>query len=346
MPDGTTESPDVDSMGEDTTGEGALPPVKATECRNCGQRFVGNYCPNCGQEAVPPDSVLGVLSVFFRELVDVEGGLWTSIRALTARPGVALSRYLGGARQDLMHPGRYLLASIVVAFGTDRVFTWIGMRTPYDERVSGSVTEPESSKADPATDELQSLLTWAAERVLESQVFLIAGYLLLTGFLSLTIWRLFRSHFQRGAQAVAFSALVVGHTVFLSTVAELLYFPADYLRAGPTSGLPANALVVITAVYVTLVTTRTFGGGWKSSAKGLLAIGWAGLEQVVVQGIVIGGYFAWIIYTRLGDELSAEGAFKLSGDTTAMAVPILPAVAILLIPFALHAGLEFYYRRQ
>jgi hypothetical protein len=61
---------------------------------------------------------------------------------------------------------------------------------------------------------------------------------------------------------------------------------------------------------------------------------------------VIGGYFAWIIYARLGDELSAGGAFKISGDTTAMAVPILPAVAILLIPFALHAGLEFYYRRK
>jgi hypothetical protein len=290
--------------------------------------------------------VLGVLSVFFRELVDIEGGLWPSMWALTARPGVALSRYLSGARQGLMHPGRYLLASIVVAFGTDRAFTWLGMRTPYDERVSGFVTETESSEVEPVADEVQSLVTWAAERVLESQVFLIAGYLLLTGFLSLTIWRLFRRHFQRGTQAVAFSALVVGHTVFLSTVAELLYFPADYLRAGPTSGLPTKALVVITAVYVAFVTTRTFGGGWKSSAKGLLAIGWAGLEQVLVQGIVIGGYFAWIIYARLGDELSAEGTFKISGDTMAMAVPILPAVAILLIPFALHAGLEFYYRRK
>ncbi|MCS3616890.1 DUF3667 domain-containing protein [Salinibacter ruber] len=308
---------------------------------------MGTYCPDCGQDVNPPDSVLGVLSVFFRELVDIEGGLWPSMWALTARPGVALSRYLGGARQDLMHPGRYLLASIVVAFGTDRAFTWIGMRTPYDERVSGSVTETESSEVDPGpADEVQSLVTWAAERVLESQVFLSVGYLLLTGFLSLTIWRLFRSYFQRGAQAVAFSALVVGHTVFLSTVAELFYFPIDYLRAGPSSGLPANALVVITAVYVTFVATRTFGGGWKSSAKGLLAIGWAGLEQVLVQGIVIGGYFAWIIYARLGDELPAEGAFKISGDTMAMAVPILPAVAILLIPFALHAGLEFYYRHR
>lgn len=141
---------------------------------------------------------------------------------------------------------------------------------------------------------------------------------------------------------MAFSALVVGHAVFLSTVAELFYFPIDYLRAGPSSGLPANALAVITAVYVTLVTTKTFGGGWKSSAKGLLAIGWAGLEQVLVQGIVIGVYFAWIIYARLGDELSAEGTVKLSpGDTTAMAVPILLMLAVSLVPFALHAGWSF-----
>lgn len=47
-----------------------------TECSNCGRRFVGTYCPDRGQEADPPGTALGVLSVFVRELIDTEGGLW------------------------------------------------------------------------------------------------------------------------------------------------------------------------------------------------------------------------------------------------------------------------------
>jgi len=344
MPDRTDGPTGTDA----SAGEAPLLPVESDQCKNCGRRFVGEYCPQCGQEATPPTSALGVLSVFFRELVDIEGGLWPSMWTLTIRPGEALSHYLGGARQRLMHPGRYLLASIVVAFGTDRAFTWLGMRTPYDERVSANITETESSEVAPeTTTEIQSLLVWAADRVMESQAFLIGTNLLLTGFLSLTIWRLFRSHSERGAQAVAFSAFVVGHTVFLRSAAELLYIPADYITAGPSSGLPTNGTIVITAVYVVVVTTGTFGGGWKSGAKGLLAIGWAAFEQALVLGVVIGGYLTWMIYARLGGEMSAGGTFNLSiGDTTAVAMQTLPLLAISLVPFALHAGLELYYRSR
>lgn len=327
-------------------GNGAI--VQTTECPNCKRRFVGNYCPSCGQEATPPTSALGVLSVFVRELVDIEGGLWPTMWALTRRPGQALSRYLNGARQRLMHPGRYLLAAIVVAFGADRIFTWFGMRTPYDERVSEGITRTEASEIAPETAaQIQSLLVSTADRVMESQAFLIATNLLLTGFLSLTIWRLFRRHFEHGAQAVAFSAFVVGHTVFLGTAAEILYTPAAYLNGGPSTGLPTNATIIITAVYVVIVTAGTFDGGWRSGAKGLLATGWAAFEQALVLGIVIGGYVTWMIYTRVGDELSSGGTFNLSfGDTTAVAMQLLPLLAIILIPFALHAGLEFYYRQE
>lgn len=354
MPDGTAEPARATPPDRPTSAEGEASREEATsltrtnECQNCRRRFVGEYCPQCGQEATPPTSALGVLSVFFRELVDIESGLWPSMWALTRRPGEALSLYLGGARQGLMHPGRYLLASIVVAFGTDRVFTWLGMRTPYGERVSEGITETESSGVAPGTTaEIQSLLVWAADRVMESQAFLIATNLVLTGFLSLTVWRLFRRHFERGAQAVAFSAFVVGHTVFLGSAAELLYIPADYLSAGSSSGLPTNATIIITAVYVVAVTTGTFGGGWKSGAKGLLAIGWAAFEQALTLGIVIGGYVTWMIYARLGNEVPAGGTFNLSiNDTTAVAMQILPLLAFSLLPFALHAGLELYYRRK
>jgi hypothetical protein len=231
--------------------------VKTRTCQNCSRRFVGNYCPNFGQEADPPDSVLGALSIFFRELIDIEGGLGPTLWGLTARPGHVLARYIGGARQRLMHPGRYLLAAIVVAFGTRQVFTWLGIRQPYDERISTNLSDEETAEVTPETaGEIQSLLVSTANRVIESQGFLIATNLLLAGLLSLTIWRLFRSHFERGVQAVAFSAFLVAHTTFLETAAKLLYMPGAYVRSGPSPGLSMDISLAIIVVYMDLENLR------------------------------------------------------------------------------------------
>jgi len=346
-----SESSNQDSAESGSTPEppnSSLVPAETSQCSNCGRRFLGNYCPSCGQEADPPGSVLKVLSVFFRELVDIEGGLWPTIRALSVRPGQALASYLGGARQRLMHPGRYLLAAIVVAFGTKQVFTWLGMRTPYDERVPAGFKESGAQEASPETaKEIQSLVVSTADLVLESQWFLVATNLLLTVLFGLIVWRLFRDQFERLSQAVAFSTFVVAHTVFLETAAEVLYVPIRYLNDGPASGLPTNAMVAITTIYVVIATVSAFGGGWKSGAKGLLALGWAALEQMLILGIVIGGYVIWMIYVRLGDELQSLGPeFRLStGDATAVALGILPVVVICLVPLLLHLGVELYYRR-
>ena len=345
---------------DDTSRDGSPPEpseaspllARTAECSNCGRRFVGSYCPSCGQEADPPGSVLKVLGVFFRELVDIEGGLWATLRALSVHPE-ALASYLGGARQRLMHPGRYLLAAILVAFGIKQVFTWLGMREPYDEQVSASFSESGAQEASPKTtspetaSEIQSLVVSTADLVFGSQWFLIATNLLLTVLLGLTAWRLFRDQFERLPQAVAFSAFVVAHTVFLETAAEVLYVPIRYLNAGPSAGLPTNASVVFTTVYVVIATVSTFGGGWWGGAKDLLALGCAAFEQVLILGIVIGGYISWLIYGRFGDELSSQGPeFKLStGDTTAVALEVLPVVALCLGPLLLHLGLELYYRR-
>ncbi|MFB6280232.1 MAG: DUF3667 domain-containing protein [Salinibacter sp.] len=324
--------------------------VKTRTCQNCSRRFVGNYCPNCGQEADPPDSLLGALSIFFRELIDIEGGLWPTLWALTARPGQALARYLNGARQRLMHPGRYLLAAIVVAFGTRQIFTGLGMRQPYDERISTNLSDEETAEVDPETaSEIQSLLVSTVDRVIESQGFLIATNLLLAGLLSLTIWRLFRGDFERGVQAVAFSAFLVAHTTFLETAAKLLYVLVAQVNSSLPTDLPTSVPLGIIAVYMGIVALRTFGEGWKSVGKGLLALGWAALEYVLILGLVIGGYFAWVLRTRLGDKGSAGGSefefsFESFGQAGSLPLDILPVLAIFLGPFLLHAALEAYYR--
>jgi hypothetical protein len=195
-------------------------------------------------------------------------------------------------------------------------------------------------------------LVSTADRVIESQGFLIATNLLLAGLLSLTIWRVFRRHFERGVQAVAFSAFLVAHTTFLETAAELLYMPAAYVRWGPSAGLSADISLIITVVYMGVVALKTFGGGWRSAVKGLLALGWAALEYGLILGFTIGEYVAWVFRDRLGDgnsggESEPELSLEYVGEMGAMSiytVEILPVLAISLGPFLLHAALEAYYR--
>jgi len=170
---------------------------------------------------------------------------------LNSRPGRALASCLGGARQRLMQPGRCLLTAIVVAFGT--------------ERVSANFSESEGQKIFPETaNGVQSLLVSTADLVLKSQAFLITTNLLLTGLFSLTVLRLFRDQFERLSQAVAFSAFVVAHSVFLETTAEWLYVTIRYLNAGPSTGLPTNVSVVVTVVYVVIATVSTLEEGLRA----------------------------------------------------------------------------------
>lgn len=125
-------------------------PVETTECPNCSRRFVGTYCPECGQKQSPA-SVVDLVSGFLREVVDLDGGFWPTLTHLTTRPGYALRRYLQGARRSYMHPGRYLLAAVVIATLITQGMAWTGVMTgagPADV-ISNSATTSDSTSATP-----------------------------------------------------------------------------------------------------------------------------------------------------------------------------------------------------
>jgi len=104
--------------------------VEPVECPNCGREFTGTYCPDCGQEVDPSVSAAEMIGGFFRELVDLESGVWPTFVGPTVRPGEVLRRYLSGVRAGLISPGRYLLAAVVVNFGTEQFLVWIGASLP------------------------------------------------------------------------------------------------------------------------------------------------------------------------------------------------------------------------
>ena len=80
-----------------------------TTCKNCGDTFVGNYCPRCGQSRNTPR--IGSWSAI-RIFLDTWGlgthGLLRTIWNLFARPGYMIGDYIEGRRQLYFPPFKTL----------------------------------------------------------------------------------------------------------------------------------------------------------------------------------------------------------------------------------------------
>lgn len=79
-------------------------------CKNCSNTFEGKFCNNCGQSADVRrfNFPYFVKETFFSSL-DIEKGLFHTIRQLFLRPGPAIRAYLEGKRVSLYVPVKYLL---------------------------------------------------------------------------------------------------------------------------------------------------------------------------------------------------------------------------------------------
>ncbi len=90
--------------------------AKKVKCRNCGTVFIGNFCPNCGQNAdVHRFTFSYLLKETFISSLDIENGFFSTIKTLSLNPGEAIRNYLNGKRLSLAVPVRYLIIMGAVA---------------------------------------------------------------------------------------------------------------------------------------------------------------------------------------------------------------------------------------
>lgn len=89
-----------------------------TECKNCHNRFEGNYCNYCGQKAtIKRFSLANVHVEFFHGIFHLEKGLIHTLRELSLRPALMLREYIAGKRVAYIKPFSYLvLICLVGAF--------------------------------------------------------------------------------------------------------------------------------------------------------------------------------------------------------------------------------------
>ena len=344
------DAPDVATPERDVPGEKDPPGeqvVEPAECPNCGREFTGTYCPDCGQEADPSVSAAEVIGGFFRELVDLESGVWPTFVGLTVRPGEVLRRYLGGVRAGLISPGRYLLAAVVVNFGTEQFLVWIGASPPSPPRGDSETSPPpggpeaSSTGADPTSAEAAEGFEKAARMVVEQFAAYrsygqIIAALVLASLLAVLLYRLFE--IDRVGEALAVASFLVAHGYVLDAGANLLYVGAvSSYTAGPAEG--SSLLRVIIAIgYAGAAVHQCFGPSWKSALKGVFASTWAFMEAFSVLFVISTAYIAGLILLYPSSYAPADGTIW----EPVLALSVLGL--LFMIPLLLHAGAEVYYR--
>lgn len=89
----------------------------AEPCRNCDMEYVGNYCPNCGQEAhTGAPTALAFIYEFLTRNVFERGKLPRTIWHLIRYPGGLTVDFLEGRRQRFIRPVRLYFGLSVLYF--------------------------------------------------------------------------------------------------------------------------------------------------------------------------------------------------------------------------------------
>lgn len=79
-------------------------------CKNCGAQLNGNFCSQCGQKAkIDTINLSYILSEVSDTFLQVNHGLFYTIKELFLRPGISIRDYLAGKRKSYFKPIAYVL---------------------------------------------------------------------------------------------------------------------------------------------------------------------------------------------------------------------------------------------
>lgn len=85
-------------------------------CLNCANRFEGNFCPNCGQDAHEHRiNATSILHDIPHSVLHIDRGFFHTVLALFTHPGKMLEEYLAGKRIKYFRPIAYVLIMTTVA---------------------------------------------------------------------------------------------------------------------------------------------------------------------------------------------------------------------------------------
>lgn len=92
-------------------------PYGAVTCRNCGRRFDGRFCPDCGQQAEEVRRPFVELARgFLSDALAFDARIWRTVKPLFLRPGHLTREYFAGHRARYVPPLRLYVFTGAVFF--------------------------------------------------------------------------------------------------------------------------------------------------------------------------------------------------------------------------------------
>ena len=313
--------------------------VETVECPNCGRRFVGDYCPDCGEEATRTVRIKQVVSGAFGEVLnigagfDYESAFLSTLVGLTVRPGAVLREYLSGAQRKHMSPGRYLAVVVLLEFGVMQGLMQVGAIQSGPNFEGPFVTPAEGGEHQ-----------FSPHVTFDTSISQIAISLCLATFLTGTIWTAFRDRLRRKGEALAISFFVAAQGIVFGLVVNLLYCAPYFFSTGAPVTIGAGArlmAILIWLIYTMVLFALYFGVNWESLSRSFLSPAYALIEFggfLVAFTAACGGFLVWYRPNKyIEDSVPMEEVFPdVYGAVGALA-------AIGMVPFAIHGMVELYY---
>lgn len=197
-------------------------------CKNCNSNFKGNFCSNCGQnhniKRIDYKYLLSELSIF---LLQLERGLFFTIKELFTRPGHCIREYLEGKRQNYYKPLSYLFVTAALYV---LLMYLLGRNTFIGDLVAGFLSGVKQSKS---TSDIEAL-DWISN----NQTYVI---LLTIPLFSLSSFLVFIKYKYNYFEHLVLNLFVTGQQMIIYLVFSFIIYQENLLMIIPiVSGIVFN----------------------------------------------------------------------------------------------------------
>jgi hypothetical protein len=289
----------VDSSHEVIAGAAA----DEIACGNCGRRFVGSFCPDCGQEAAEPrqpvlDYLREVLSGFF----SLDARAWRTLRQLLARPGFLTVDWFAGRRARYVPPLRLYVFISIVFFAVMAATGGGPLRIAVISSEEGHVltfgrgmgeVNIGSAEESEASETASGFGGWFENRFarvrersddFNAAVFAALSYV---HFLLLPIFALVLKPFWRRRYYIEHLVFVMHFQTFVLLIGSVLITAwAVSGGSGPVGRFVGVIWQPALVLYFFLAARRFYGGRWWTTAIKVVLLSW--LATMLAVAVIIG----------------------------------------------------------
>ncbi len=176
------------------------------ECKNCSNKFEGNFCNNCGQSAkVDRINWKYLVNSISESVLQIDRGFLYTAKILLLRPKKSLNDFFAGKRKRLSKPFTFLLVSAAILLISTKI---IGSETFVDDFLNGYNAGFEGEPKDKLNLKLTEFLT-------KNQTYI---FLFTVPIFSIASFLSFRKHKYNFSEHLILNLFITGEQLLIYSI--------------------------------------------------------------------------------------------------------------------------------